>query len=67
MGIWMDMGMILYRDSTASITAGQLEGLFEGWPHPPSPETHLKLLANSDKVVMGTPRRDGGNTRERSY
>ncbi|MCP4541140.1 MAG: GNAT family N-acetyltransferase [Chloroflexi bacterium] len=27
-------------------------GFFEGWPNPPSPQVHLKLLANSDHVVL---------------
>lgn len=51
--------MILYRDSTAGITAEQLQGFFEGWPNPPSAETHLRLLMNSDKVVLAVDE-DGG-------
>jgi ribosomal protein S18 acetylase RimI-like enzyme len=44
--------MILYADSAADITAENLCGFFHGWPDPPSPETHLKLLADSDEVVL---------------
>jgi GNAT superfamily N-acetyltransferase len=44
--------MIFYTDSTADITADNLRGFFDGWPDPPSPETHLKLLADSDEVVL---------------
>lgn len=29
-----------------------LEGFFVGWPTPPSPETHFKLLKNSSKIVL---------------
>ncbi|MCG7435169.1 GNAT family N-acetyltransferase [Lysinibacillus fusiformis] len=29
-----------------------LKGFFVDWPNPPSPQTHLKLLENSSKVVM---------------
>ncbi len=29
-----------------------LKGFFDGWPNPPSPQTHLKLLQNSSKVVL---------------
>lgn len=29
-----------------------LKGFFVDWPHPPSPETHLKLMENSSKVVV---------------
>lgn len=44
--------MIRYTDSAHAITADQLCGpFFEGWPNPPSPETHLKLLQNSDHIV----------------
>lgn len=44
--------MISYTDSIESITADKLRGFFVGWTNPPSPETHLKLLANSYKVVL---------------
>lgn len=48
----MKNGMISYIDSIVNITADNLYGFFVGWPNPPSPETHLKLLANSDKIVL---------------
>jgi hypothetical protein len=44
--------MISYTDSVAGITADKLQGFFVGWPNPPSPETHLKLLANSNYIVL---------------
>lgn len=44
--------MIRYTDSTAGITPDQLAGFFEGWPNPPQPETHLRLLCRSDEVVL---------------
>ncbi len=44
--------MITYIDSVEGITANQLHGFFVGWPNPPSPETHLKLLSNSDHIVL---------------
>jgi ribosomal protein S18 acetylase RimI-like enzyme len=44
--------MIRYVHTIEGITPEQLEGFFEGWPDPPSPETHLKLLENSDHVVL---------------
>jgi ribosomal protein S18 acetylase RimI-like enzyme len=44
--------MISYTDSVKDITADRLRGFFVDWPHPPSPETHLKLLQNSDHVVL---------------
>jgi len=44
--------MISYTDSAAGITPEDLRGFFEGWPDPPSPETHLRLLADSDEVML---------------
>jgi len=44
--------MISYTDSIESITTDKLHGFFVGWSNPPSPETHLKLLVNSFKVVL---------------
>jgi ribosomal protein S18 acetylase RimI-like enzyme len=44
--------MIEYLDSVEGITADQLQGFFVGWPNPPGPETHLRLLQQSDEVVL---------------
>ncbi len=44
--------MIAYTESLDGIEPRQLEGFFVGWPNPPSPETHLRLLAGSDHVVL---------------
>ena len=46
--------MITYRTDLAGITPSMLEGFFVGWPNPPSPETHLRLLAGSYAVVLAT-------------
>lgn len=44
--------MLLYKNSLEGITPEMLEGFFVGWPTPPSPETHFKLLTNSSKIVL---------------
>jgi ribosomal protein S18 acetylase RimI-like enzyme len=44
--------MIRYTDSLVGITADQLHGFFVGWPHPPSPETHLKMLQQSAHIRL---------------
>ncbi len=44
--------MIAYTDSVENTTAQDLQGLFVGWPNPPSPNAHLKLLTNSDQIVI---------------
>jgi GNAT superfamily N-acetyltransferase len=43
---------IVYLDSLDGITAEMLKGFFVGWPQPPSPGAHLKLLCNSDEIVI---------------
>jgi ribosomal protein S18 acetylase RimI-like enzyme len=42
--------VIEYRDSHNGIEPHHLSGFFVGWPSPPSPETHLRLLDGSDGV-----------------
>lgn len=51
--------MIEYLYSVEEITPGQLNGFFVGWPDPPTPETHLRLLRNSDVVVLALDRTTG--------
>ncbi|MBU2573960.1 MAG: GNAT family N-acetyltransferase [Elusimicrobia bacterium] len=41
-----------YRHSAENITPAMLKGFFVDWPDPPAPEAHLKLLKNSDAVVL---------------
>ena len=51
--------MISYTDSLAPISAGNLGGFFVDWPNPPSPEIHLKLLENSEQVVLALDEETG--------
>ena len=51
--------MIFYTDSLARISADNLGGFFVGWPNPPSPEIHLKLLENSERVVLALDEETG--------
>ncbi|MEA1980912.1 MAG: GNAT family N-acetyltransferase [candidate division Zixibacteria bacterium] len=44
--------MILYQTNLKNITSTKLAGFFVGWPKPPSPETHLKILENSSHIVL---------------
>lgn len=44
--------MIQYADSLDGIQASQLQGFFVDWPNPPTPDTHLQLLAGSDYIVL---------------
>ncbi len=45
--------MIAYTDSLANLSVDHLRGgFFAGWPKPPTPETHLRLLQGSDHVWL---------------
>jgi GNAT superfamily N-acetyltransferase len=45
--------MIIYTDSLADLTSEHLQGGFlVGWPNPPSPTTHYRILANSAAIVL---------------
>lgn len=44
--------MIHFLDKPDSITPEQLKGFFVGWPNPPAPETHLRILQGSAAVVL---------------
>ena len=44
--------MIVYQYSAAGIVPEQLQGFFVGWPNPPSPDVHLRILNGSAYVVL---------------
>lgn len=45
--------MILYTDSLDGVTSEHLQdGFFVGWPNPPSPITHYRILSNSAAIVL---------------
>jgi ribosomal protein S18 acetylase RimI-like enzyme len=44
--------MISYTDTIHDITPEHVQGFFVGWPNPPSPATHLSILAGSAAVVL---------------
>lgn len=51
--------MIEYRHSAEDITPTQLNGFFVGWPNPPTADVHLRLLRNSDAVVLAVDKATG--------
>ena len=51
--------MIEFRDNADGVSPSQLEGFFEGWPDPPSPETHLRLLQQSTDVILAVDSETG--------
>ena len=45
--------MITFTDSLEHVTPEDLKGgLFAGWPNPPSPLTHYRILANSAEIIL---------------
>jgi ribosomal protein S18 acetylase RimI-like enzyme len=44
--------MITYTDTCVGVHPEQLCGFFEGWPNPPTPETHLRILRASSHLVL---------------
>jgi len=45
--------VITYTDSLDTITSSELQGgFFVGWPNPPSPTNHYRILANSAAIVL---------------
>jgi ribosomal protein S18 acetylase RimI-like enzyme len=44
--------MIRYTTDVNSINSQMLKGFFVDWPNPPSSETHLELLRQSDEVTL---------------
>jgi len=44
--------MITYTDSLDHITPDKLQGFFVGWPNPPNPETHLRILQGSAHFIL---------------
>lgn len=43
---------IQYQTNTDDILPSMLSGFFEGWPNPPSAETHLRILRGSSHIVL---------------
>ena len=43
---------MIYKNELDGISSDMLKGFFVDWPNPPNPETHLKLLKNSSKVII---------------
>lgn len=51
--------MISYTDDPAEVTPDQLHGFFIGWPNPPTPDTHLRLLRASYAVELARDAKTG--------
>jgi ribosomal protein S18 acetylase RimI-like enzyme len=48
--------MIEYTDSVEEITTEMLIGFFEGWKKPHTPQAHLRILQQSDHIVLAIDR-----------
>ncbi|MFJ7664883.1 GNAT family N-acetyltransferase [Lysinibacillus sp. NPDC097162] len=43
---------MIYKNSLEGISSDMLNGFFVDWPSPPNPQTHLRLLEKSSKIVL---------------
>lgn len=43
---------MIYQTNLENIKPTMLEGFFDGWPSPPNPETHFKILKNSYRFIV---------------
>lgn len=43
---------MIYKNTVRDISTDMLKGFFVDWPNPPDPQTHLKLLEKSSKVIV---------------
>lgn len=44
--------MIEYRNTLDGVKASQLAGFFVGWPNPPQPATHLRMLQGASALTL---------------
>lgn len=44
--------MIIYHNNLDNITEDSLNGFFDGWAHPQTPETLYKILNNSEYKIL---------------
>jgi ribosomal protein S18 acetylase RimI-like enzyme len=44
--------MIEYQDNLVGIEPEMLTGFFAGWPTPPTPETHYRVLQGSNRQIL---------------
>jgi ribosomal protein S18 acetylase RimI-like enzyme len=44
--------MISYSETIEGVSSADLSGFFVGWPNPPTPTTHLRILVDSAKIVL---------------
>jgi ribosomal protein S18 acetylase RimI-like enzyme len=51
--------VIAYETTLEGVREQDLVGFFVGWPTPPSPPTHLRLLHGSEFVVLAREVEDG--------
>ena len=51
--------MIEYRSDVVNLSPEQIRGFFVGWQHPFPPETHLRMLTESDLAQVAVDAESG--------
>ena len=51
--------VVRFTSALDGVCPDMLTGFFTGWPHPPTPETHLRLLRGTDAVVLALDESSG--------
>lgn len=51
--------MITYQDTLDGVDQTHLQGFFVGWPNPPAPATHLRILRGSSHILLARDGTDG--------
>lgn len=51
--------MIRYSYDLEGVNPNHLQGFFQGWQQAPDPETHLRILRNSQYIVLAIQETDG--------
>ena len=50
---------VVYRTDVEGVAPEQLRGFFVGWPAPPTPETHLRILRAASECVVAVDTSSG--------
>lgn len=50
---------VSYQNTLDGISPKNINGFFVGWPNPPNPDTHIKILEGSDEFILALNQETG--------